>query len=321
MKRPSRASGPRVISDTWLTQQLDIAEYSPGLLARRSSFAYAIGLLYAARGYAGILTHHGRASTRILSLLLLVLRRRKLILLEFLPGSRRGIRAALGSALWHFTLRRVALRIQVMSSWESEYYAGIYRLPVEAFRWVRYPLQTRPTPDEGAGGVGMRVMASGRNSCDWSTLARAALGQGWDLVLVCARQELGEVARTFRRYGAIIYSEIPPAEHEELLKEAAVYVLALREQNGSAGHVRLASAIGARVPVVATRVRGLVEYLDGTAVATEPGDWLAIRHSVNELLQDPDLREAKALRAQQSVAGNDIGAYLDSVWRNLIIGV
>ena len=94
-------------------------------------------------------------------------------------------------------------------------------------------------------------------------------------------------------------SEIPPAEHDRLLTAAAVYAIALRGDAPSAGHVRLMAATDAGTPVVAGEVPALAGYLeDGvTARLAAPGDPMAMRAAIEELLDSPAERGRLAAAA------------------------
>ena len=111
-----------------------------------------------------------------------------------------------------------------------------------------------------------RVFASGRTACDWETLFGAATAAEWELTVVCAAKDRERVERLARGRGEI-HVEIPWAEHERLLRDRDLCVIAIEDRGLSAGHVRLMAAVEAGVPVVATDVPSL----DGYAVAAANG--------------------------------------------------
>jgi glycosyltransferase involved in cell wall biosynthesis len=156
------------------------------------------------------------------------------------------------------------------------------------------------------------VLASGRTACDWPTLFNAARGATWPLTIVCSAEERRTVDVLNRDGRATVLSEITPEEHRRLLASAEVYALALRERRASSGQVRLARAIEAGVPVVATRVQGLDGYLDAgtTALAVPVGDAAALRTAIDRLLDDAPLRDALRRKARAAVQHHTLDAYV-----------
>jgi glycosyltransferase involved in cell wall biosynthesis len=108
-------------------------------------------------------------------------------------------------------------------------------------------------------------------------------------------QALGEAS------GARVLAEVPRPEHDRLLRSAAVYVIPLLDEPGSAGQVRLMTATEAATPVVASGVEALDGYaVDGeTALLVPPGDAGALRAAIDRLLADPAL----ARRLAESALG------------------
>jgi glycosyltransferase involved in cell wall biosynthesis len=72
-----------------------------------------------------------------------------------------------------------------------------------------------------------------------------------------------------------------------------VYVMAMTERGVSAGHVRLMAAVEAGVPVVASRIEALADYVvpGETAVLVEPGVAVELRRAIEALLADAEERE------------------------------
>jgi glycosyltransferase involved in cell wall biosynthesis len=110
-------------------------------------------------------------------------------------------------------------------------------------------------------------------------------------------------------------SEISRDEHARLMREAAVYLLALREAEVSSGHVRLLDATVAGTAVAASAVRGLADYVnpDRTAVVFPPGDAAAARAAINRLLESPPLRRKLAEGAREAARGWTRDDYLRSI--------
>ena len=98
---------------------------------------------------------------------------------------------------------------------------------------------------------------------------------------------------------ARILCEISLEEHGELVREAAVYAMSLKEGARSAGQVRLGNCNEAGTPAVITWVRGLEGYLlDGVnAIAVPQGDFAAMRSAIDGLMSSPEKRRALAATA------------------------
>ncbi|MGI8568318.1 MAG: glycosyltransferase [Methylocella sp.] len=94
------------------------------------------------------------------------------------------------------------------------------------------------------------------------------------------------------------------AEHERLLAGATIYALCLKENLRSAGQTRLAIAIVAGVPVVASDVLGMEgSLIDGvTAIAVEAGNPAALAGAIENLMNEPERQTALTAAAKQYAA-------------------
>ena len=94
-----------------------------------------------------------------------------------------------------------------------------------------------------------------------------------------------------------------------------MYVLPLGELSVSSGHIRLMEATSAMTPVVATRVRGLVDYIepDVSALVVEPGDATGLRAAVERLLGDETLRRTLTEAAHELFANRTMEQYLAEI--------
>jgi glycosyltransferase involved in cell wall biosynthesis len=225
-------------------------------------------------------------------------------------------------------MRASVLAVQVMTNGDRQLFVERYGLPEEMLHMVPWPLgweseverygrpedvvQAVPWPlgldskvrnPVGAARDGY-VLASGRNSCDWKVLFEAAQFGKWPLCVVCRGKDLARVAAFNKNGRATVFSDIAVVEHQRLLAGATIYVLCLKENFKSAGHVRLSTAIAAGVPVVATNVLALEGYLiDGvTAIAVEAGHPDALARAIENLMNEPERRNALAVAAKQYAA-------------------
>jgi glycosyltransferase involved in cell wall biosynthesis len=244
----------------------------------------------------------------------------RVFLVEFLRPKPVGLKAKLKEALHTGLFSRIfpytIAGIHVMTNWEIDYYSRKYRIPCWMFTYIPFPMMLQPSrlPENHAGSLNM-VLASGRAACDWVTLFAAARGMSWRLTIVCSREDRAMVDSLNQDGRATVMSEISADEHDLLLRNASVYALVLRERGASAGQVRLARAIEAGIPVVATRIHGLEGYLeDGiTGLAVPTGDEGALRAAINRLLADPQSYRNLRLRAYEAMRTRTLEAYVSQI--------
>jgi len=252
-------------------------------------------------------------------------RGQRVVLLEFIrkqPGPSAWRR--LVYPLWFRAIAKPAvqraMRVgHVLTSWELDHYAAMFEVPKDRFHFIPWPLRSKgdKLPSPSSLSDTQMVLSSGRHACDWDTLFRAARGREWPLTVVCTKRDLAHVQRLNRGGRARILCDIGLAEHQTLLRSAAVYVMSMRETMGSTGQVRLANAVRAGVPVVATRIRGLDGYIiDGeTGLLVEPGDWAGLREAIERLLADPGERRRLRRRAFERASEWTREQYFASVRR------
>jgi glycosyltransferase involved in cell wall biosynthesis len=110
-----------------------------------------------------------------------------------------------------------------------------------------------------------------------------------------------------------------PTELVQLYRDADVVVVSMFP-NKYAGITALIEGLACGRPVVATRTRGLVDYLaqpDGISVV-EPGDPAAMREAIVRLLEHPDEARAQAHRGYESAGRRyDFDRYIETVARRL----
>jgi glycosyltransferase involved in cell wall biosynthesis len=233
--------------------------------------------------------------------------RRKLVALHFIePRPVAGWRGRLD----RWATRRAVLAGQALTSAEAAALARRYDLPRERFPHVPFALRRETgTPPAGQRDL---VVAAGRAGCDWPTLFAAADGAGWPLVAVCGPHDAEEVRRLG---GADVRVDLPGAEVRDLLRRAAVSVIAMRDTGAAQGHVRLADAVDAGAAIVVSDVAAVREYVEPgvTALVVAPGDAAALRADVERLLGDPALRARLTQAALDHAARRPWDAYLASV--------
>jgi glycosyltransferase involved in cell wall biosynthesis len=79
--------------------------------------------------------------------------------------------------------------------------------------------------------------------------------------------------------------------------------------------VRLARAIEAGIPVVASSVRGLDGYLDHgvTGIAVQPGDISKLRNAVDALVASPQERQALRINAYEAMRPRTLAAFIRQI--------
>jgi hypothetical protein len=245
-------------------------------------------------------------------------RRRYLIVLEFITltnGSwtthgrgrriREPLRALYLNQIVAPALRQSLLGAQVLSAAEAETYATFFDVPRERFcflPWMRLKSAEELPALEGRSGV----FASGRAFCNWEEVFSIAQGQPWRLTIMCGEHDLAAVERmnaAMLDSRAKILCEQPRELHDRLLRSSAVYLLALREEQISAGHIRLAESTQAGTPTVVSSVSSVADYVcDGDdTLMYAPGDIDAARRAIRSLISDPVLSER--IRTQAHAKG------------------
>ena len=233
----------------------------------------------------------------------------RLVLLTFLPrepSHRPFVDLALRirfAIIERPSIRRAMRAGHVLTRAEQTRYAERYRIPPERFHHIPWAYSAGSTPAaKQDGGVG--VVSSGRAFCDWETLFAAASRALWPLTVICSERDAPRIHELNEDGRARVLVEIPDAEHNRLLREAAIYAMCLRDEGPSAGHVRLLAAVDAGVSVVASDVPGLVGYIEPgeTAIMVPPGDPDRLEAAISSLMTDPSLREKLAARASARAA-------------------
>jgi glycosyltransferase involved in cell wall biosynthesis len=80
----------------------------------------------------------------------------------------------------------------------------------------------------------------------------------------------------------------------------------------------LTTAIAAGAPVVASTIRGLQGYIEGTAVGVPPGDVIALREAVSYLLSHPAVAKSTSLAARTAAERRTRQQYFADLRRKLL---
>jgi hypothetical protein len=276
----------------------------PGLLQ-----GIALGWLARRAGPVAVI-RRDRGSLPALLVCALPPARRRVFVLELirrplpLTAWRRLLYRIWWRAIENPALRRGMAGGQTMTEWEADEYARHYGLDRARLHHIGWALcEGGESAQVPIAERGDRVFASGRTACDWETLFAATATAPWALTVVCAEKDRQRVERLAGGRSEI-HVEIPWAEHDRLLRDRDVCVIAIEDRGLSAGHVRLMAAVEAGVPVVATDVASLDGYAVAgkTAVLVPAGDPAAMRAAIDALLADParrrELRDAALERAR-----------------------
>ena len=330
-----RSDAGRIVADSWYAAPL--AQRMPGVTAavdllhtlpapvraaaRRSAVIRSAALLTVTTSRDLLVTTNPTPGTRTLIALTAALRRRNLVLLEYIAHrpAGNGIRAAprrIAFRILRVTLLpRATLAAHVLTEAERLSGARSHRTPVDLFHCVQWPgrgsnASTLPEREPG----GRAVFASGRRT-DWPTFFAAAAGADWQLTVVCtARDEEAVRALAAGCPQVRVLVEISAAQHEQHLRRATVDVIAVPETGASIGQIRLMNAADAGVPVIISAVSGIEGYLaPDCVILVPPHDPVALRSAVDALLENPDLqtRLRKAHFAHGS--GRSMDGYLDEI--------
>jgi glycosyltransferase involved in cell wall biosynthesis len=252
-------------------------------------------------------------------------RRRRTVLLEFLPRAlaRRRLTRTLGAvrlALDRALVRRAMLAGHALTAGERAEYAHLYGLPEERFVLIPWAFRRDDSEPPSFRPESRGVLASGRGGTDWETLFAAARGAGWELTVACTATDLRRVRHLNQGVGAEVLCDVSRHEHDERLRAAAVYAIALTGARPSAGHVRLMAAVGAGTAVVTTLSPSLEGYVvDGETASVVPArDPASMRRAVDALLDDPEERKRLRSNAWRRATGWTYADYFDAI-RSLVL--
>ncbi|NMN96659.1 glycosyltransferase [Antrihabitans stalactiti] len=310
----------RVVADSWYSERLAGLYSLDSWLKERPQFVQravdrypslrGVALAFAGRNSMAIVTTNGHVGTKLCILVCGLLGWRKLILLEYIPNPPRpGMKLLVLRRINFIVLRRWLLRrclivSQMMT--ESEFTAAPtdHGIPAERFRLVQYPLRFDNAPFENRHSLdereSLRVLASGRR-VDWQTVFAAAEGTDWDLRVVCLSTDLPEVRRLAASRPATIRFDLDAGSHQDEVINACVFIIAVPETGGSIGQMRVMNAFDAGTAIVVSDVAGLRGYVDDTtAVLVPPGDPIALRAAVDDLLHNPEKRAKLTSAARKS---------------------
>ncbi|MDQ6702652.1 MAG: glycosyltransferase [Pseudomonadota bacterium] len=103
---------------------------------------------------------------------------------------------------------------------------------------------------------------------------------------------------------AKVFSKVNSVDHNRLVAGAAIYAHCLKERLKSNGQGRFAESIAAGVSIVASDVLGLEgSLIDGvTAIAVEAGHPAALARAIDNLMNEPERRNALTVAAKQYAA-------------------
>ena len=305
-----------VLGDTWYSQEIGAATLDEVVRGwrrffLRSQIARGAMLWWLGRQYLVVLITLAGVDTRVLLVLerLFGRRGRYLVILEFIPVMREGrsqwstssrISDVMSRLFWGSVvgpvLQRCLIIGQTLASWEVERNADAFGLERERLAFVPWFGSVSSEPPRPAAVRGAGVLASGRAACDWETVFACASGEAWPLTVVCSRRDLPRVSALNADQRATVLCEITPEAHARQMRQASVYLLALREAEVSSGQIRVMDAAAAGTPLVASEVHGLTDYVTSgeTALTFPPGDGAAARRAVNLLCEDAALRRRLA---------------------------
>lgn len=312
----------RILVDTWYASLFNdnsnsvnnlLQEKFPKVifyLAERIRIVRGFLIFWIGRKYDLIITSNGQRGSEVLLFLEAWFGRKRMrvVMLEFIRKEQYKHCSPLFRLLYAIYFRIIrkpalqrGMRVgQVLTSWEQKYYASIYGVPRDRFYYIpwyqRLESDVFPGPKENND---LMVLSSGRAACDWDTLFMAAENRDWNLTIICGKKDLKYVNKLNYNRQAHILCDVSREEHQKYVESAAVYVICLREEYISAGHIRISNAIRGGTPIICTNVKAIDGYLTDkqNAILINNGDYLALREAIDELLRNPSYRKLLAKTA------------------------
>ena len=310
----------KIFGDTWYTSEFnDICDsfdekvtdmpFIIRLLAKKSAFVHGLILYIFSRGYITVVvTPSNRGLFYFLLLEYFFSANRRVVLFEFIRGEKpNNILRRLIHPLWLNLLiapifRKTIRYAHILSRHEKERYSKLYGIPKESFVFIPWPMLLKSDIFPQRLLVNkpyFTMVASGKASCDWETLFAAAMGQKWNLIVICSKRDIESVSKLNFDNQVTVLCDISREEHLRYVREALVYILCLKENYYSAGHVRLSECIRNGVPVIATYVTALESYIieNETGVLVSSSNPLALRNAINDILTNQQKGRVIAKRA------------------------
>jgi glycosyltransferase involved in cell wall biosynthesis len=154
----------------------------------------------------------------------------------------------------------------------------------------------------------IRILSLGRDMHrDWDTLIQAIKPCVSCHLRIAAAQHMPRL--TGRPDNVELVKASTAKEVFDLYAWADVVVLPLRTNLHASGITVMAEAALSGVPVIASDTGGLRSYFSGEEVRYVPvGDISALRHAIQELADDDDLRFRLAIAAQERIISDDLSS-------------
>jgi glycosyltransferase involved in cell wall biosynthesis len=185
----------------------------------------------------------------------------------------------------------------VPSSVEAERFAGTWSLRSSRVRFVPWAVTIK---DEHRSGDNGRVFAGGNSLRDYGPLIEAASDIGAPIDIATSAVTLDEIGGTVP--ANLTIGPHPQAEYDQMLRDAAVVVVALQARGDrSSGQTTYVNAMARGKAIVVTDTPGVRDYIqDGeTGLIVAPGDAAAMARAVRRLLDDPAERARIGGRARE----------------------
>ena len=292
------APGPRIIANSVMWQSAEWSQAIDNVLTedeiasrdpRPSSFRTA-WRLFRRRREADVVVVQGPASFfyGLFDRLIPWGRRPWVVREVFLPEANpASISWRLKRAVRRFAYRRMA-GMAVCARSEQRTCAEYFRLPEERFRFVPFHtniLKPRHEPE------GLYGFAAGRSERDYRTFFEAVRNLAYRFMVVADRASITgcEIPANVE-----LHCDVPREKYLSLLRNAAFVVVPLHQRIRSLGQVVVLEAYAYGKPVVVTRTRGIVDYVqDGrTGLLCDAYDPEDMRRAITALIDDPDRRQA-----------------------------
>ena len=164
-------------------------------------------------------------------------------------------------------------------------------------------------------------------------LLRSSVGVGgnWHLLVAGggpAQPELESLAERMGISGRVSWlGSLPAGERAELWSRADCAVVPSREENAAVDHAAIGAlqAMAAGRPVVATRTGAVPEFVGDSGILVEPDDTAALTAALQQLHDDPALRQSLGAAARQLVlehySTQAVARRAVELWRRVVAGV
>lgn len=216
----------------------------------------------------------------------------KIVVADFLrPSSAR-------SNLIAFLLRKVDAFICIRQGDIANLHQD-FGVDTQRCFFAHFPYKTHNDDDATPLDDHGYIYAAGRAHRDWPTLLQALAQRPYPAKLAADHHlDMPPNAPHLQNIGLL-----KPHEGRAIAAHSKIIIMPMHDTHLPSGPLVLLDAMALGKPIIATNVNGTRDYLQHniTGLLVPPNDPIAMGHAIDQLIQDPELRQRLAHNAQKQV--------------------